>query len=133
MGMMKLTLGKLNVPLDDILNLSAGFYAGYVEELTGNTTLTSDIMLYGPTIGTAIFSTGIAYAMNAIADYLEELVKLVEMGQKIKGDFSKEQLEMNAVAYRKNYNITIVLRSTGIAALETMIGYYAGKMYAKLN
>lgn len=156
MGVFNLQINNTKLALYDIGTLAAGFYIGYNEGKGIYTNQTVEYLAkYGPTVFTLVatpaiikFSTISRKWMNkAIAENLKNgnlEIKLEDGTKKRYRELTNEEKQKTTPSIIKSVNnLELTLKDTKyleptitagtITAIETTIGYFAGRLYSQLS
>jgi len=156
MGLFDLELGKLRIPLYDIGTLAAGFYIGYNEgKGIYKSTIIKYLTKYGPTAFAVTITPIMIKLTNTFGKWLNKLVvqnlqdgnlevtlqdgskkkyrdlnenERKEITPKLTEEINNLKSKLQNPKYLKP-TLTIGTRT----AIETIIGYIAGRLYSQIN
>ena len=155
MGLFNLKLGKLQVPLYDIGTLAAGFYIGYNEGKGIDVSPSVEYLTkYGPT-ALAIIATPIMIKLtNAFGKWMNTVAQDLQSGnlevtlpdgskEKYKNLDENQRQEITAKIVEGINNLESKLQDSKYlkptlsigtrTAVETTVGYIAGRWYSQIN
>lgn len=156
MGLFNLKLGKLKVPLYDLGTLVAGFYIGYNEGKGIDTSATVEYLTkYGPTVFATAVTPLMIKATNTFGKWMNgQVYKSLQNGNlkvTLKDGSKKKYRDLNederqeitpkVIDGIKNLESKLenpkylkpTLTVGTKTAVETLVGYVAGRLYSQIN